>query len=217
MGKPITIAGVVGFGSLIAGVGAPEVIEGMPYWANAALFIFGTVLIVGAFIAHLLSGEGSDNARSVAQTSQGPSSPNVLGDGNKVAIGDGTGIMRDDNQKGNFNYGTNFGGQHYYEAPQISPQHALKRDLRDLLAAADGRILFEIDRGNLNIETRMTELQFERLKHIAATSGSASLIEKADLTERIERSLINNGSFGPTTAEEIQFRVKFLFCEELMQ
>lgn len=183
----------------------------------AGIGLMAVSIVYFALLWWLKPTGGNDGAAGVAQTSQGPSSPNILGDGNTVAIGDGVKLMGDDNQRGNFNYGTNFGGQHFYEAPQVSPQDALKRDLRDLLAAADGRILFEIDRGNLDIETRMTTLQFERLKKIASTGGSALFIDKVDLTGRFDQAQISNGSFGPTTAEELQFRVKFQFRDELMQ
>jgi hypothetical protein len=79
MGKRVTTAaGIAGFGSLLAGVGAPRVIEGLPVWVNITLFASGAVLIVAAFVSHLLSRkEGGDGGTS--QTTHGPHSPNLSG------------------------------------------------------------------------------------------------------------------------------------------
>lgn len=75
MGKSVTVAGIVGFGSLIASAGAPAVIEGLPNWVNIALFAVGAILIAGAFIAHLIANNDGDGGK--AQTSHGNGSPNI--------------------------------------------------------------------------------------------------------------------------------------------
>lgn len=79
MGRRVTtVAGIAGFGSLLAGVGGPKVIEGLPSWVNVALFASGAILLVAAFVSHLLSrkrdGDGGTN-----QTTHGPYSPNFSG------------------------------------------------------------------------------------------------------------------------------------------
>jgi hypothetical protein len=93
---------------------------------------------------------------------------------------------------------------------------SLKRQLRDLLAAADSRIPFEIDNGKLDIETRMTAAQFARLNKIANSNGSVNLIAKAEVTGHFFKSQRNDG-FGPTSAVEEQVRVQFQFTPELKE
>jgi hypothetical protein len=79
MGRRVTtIAGIAGFGSLLAGVGGPKVIEGLPPWVNIALFGAGAVLILAAFVSHLLSRK-EDERSGVNQTSHGSYSPNIYG------------------------------------------------------------------------------------------------------------------------------------------
>lgn len=83
MGKRVTITGTVGLGSIIFGVGAPKMIEGLPDWVNTALFAVGAILIAAAFIAHLITDNDGDGGKG--QTSHGSGSPNigtVAGDAN---------------------------------------------------------------------------------------------------------------------------------------
>jgi len=75
MGKSVTITGTVGLGSIIFGVGAPKMIEGLPDWVNTALFAVGAILIAAAFIAHLITDRDGDGGK--AQASHGSGSPNI--------------------------------------------------------------------------------------------------------------------------------------------
>jgi len=96
-----------------------------------------------------------------------------------------------------------------------SEDKSLKGQIRRLMAAVDSRIPDAIDAEALEIETRMTPAQFKKLSQLAETPGSAQFIAKADVTGRLMHSTINNGSFGPTTAEGEQIRVKIRFTSEI--
>lgn len=102
------------------------------------------------------------------------------------------------------------------EPPKPSPTELLKARLRDLLKEIDVRIPSEIDRGVLQIDTRMTTRQYETLKGIFETDGIAKFVAKGEETGRLYGSMINNGSFGPATAEREQVRMKITFKRDLM-
>ncbi|MDB5676769.1 MAG: hypothetical protein JWM65_3751 [Sphingomonas bacterium] len=95
--------------------------------------------------------------------------------------------------------------------------NSLKAKIRSLLKDIDGRIIGEIDGGMLDIETRMTSRQFGSLSNLAATSGSAQYIAKADVTGRFTGCTINNGTLGPVTSEPLQIRVAFKFTRDLIR
>lgn len=71
MGKKVTtISGLSGFGFLLAGVGAPKVIEGLPSWVNIALFAGGGALVLAAFVAHLLGSRKDEGTAITASTTE---------------------------------------------------------------------------------------------------------------------------------------------------
>jgi len=71
--KVTTISGIVGLGTLLAGVGAPKVIESLPPWVNVALLAIGAALILGAFLSHLMTlrKEDADTGTSIRQKLEG--------------------------------------------------------------------------------------------------------------------------------------------------
>jgi hypothetical protein len=76
--KVTTVSGVAGVGSLLAGIGAPRMIEGLPPWVGIACFVAGAALILGAFLSYLLSAKRDEEpASETALTTHGPHSPAI--------------------------------------------------------------------------------------------------------------------------------------------
>lgn len=93
---------------------------------------------------------------------------------------------------------------------------SLKRQFRNLLSVVDGRIPLMLDGGTLSIRTRMTTDQFNRFQQLCNSSGSATLVSKADVVGKVMDSQISNG-LGPTTAEHEQFVVEITFTNNIRE
>lgn len=90
-----------------------KMIADPPVYAPWLLFIASVI-----FLAWVFWDRVSDENDPPNQSSNGPNSPNFGGDvtNSPMAFGGRASVMTgDDNRRGNFNYGTNYGGQHYHE------------------------------------------------------------------------------------------------------
>ena len=125
-----------------------------------------------------------------------------------------------DDDKPEIYYVTSHGQSGGITAGQVhlyAEDKSLKRQIRDLFNVIDSRIPFAIDQGELIFDTRMTTNQFAKLEQLCALQGSANFIAKADVIGRLMHSQINNGTYGPTTAEREQLRLRIILKSAIQQ
>lgn len=103
------------------------------------------------------------------------------------------------------------GGFHVENLSVHAEDRSLKRRLRDLFREIDARILDAVNSSSLSLTTRMTEGQYQRLAMLLQEHGSGALIQSANIVQTHRDSQISNGTFGPATAETVQYELKIQF------
>ncbi|MCM2476509.1 hypothetical protein HGO38_23980 [Rhizobium sp. CG5] len=111
------------------------------------------------------------------------------------------------NQSGGVNH---TGDIHVY-----AEDKSLKQRVRSLFDSVDDRINYLIDTGHTTIRTRMADRHFNKLETLLNESGASDLFVSVDRGGSIYHSLINNGSLGPTGAEEHQIDVSMVTTSAL--